>query len=160
MSHVAFLDGGSEITYNYGGGLDNENCEDIGTISGAGNLPVVLINPTHDIPAMPEGFLGLASLSLFENPGVKTWVIEVGAPGANGTYINSGCDAHNNEITNLLDSGLEAVDTRAAFGENGSVEGDTFESGEISPLAYTFNAKLTIPNIVPQSPHDPSVHPD
>ena len=102
----------------------------------------------------------MAALNLTEIPDVKTYIIAMDAPGATGTYEVNDCDTRNNEVVDLVGSGLHAVNIRAAFGENGTVEGGEFLSDVISPLGYSFSTTVSLPTMVPQPEHDPSVYPD
>lgn len=159
-ANSALLDGLSEITYSYNGELDNTACNDPGTISGGGTLPVVLFNPAPVPPVATEGFAGAIALNLMDNPGVKTYIIGLGAPGSLGTYSNPDCQERHNDMIDLVASGLGAVEIKASFGDLGAVQSGVFVSDEISPFGYTFTTTLTLPTMVPQPVHDPLVYPD
>lgn len=160
-NHISFLEGSSEITYNYFGNLKHGACEETGTITGSGTLPVIPLNPMPTLPpGIPEGLLGQSALNLIENPGVKTWIILMDAPGSTGTYNVANCETWDGNKDDLVGRGLHALGIRTPFIDNGTISGGTFVSDPINPSGFNYTADLQFPDIVPQPPHDPTVYPD
>ena len=157
--NTTFLGEPSEISYSYSGQLDNSGCQNTGTISGSNTLPVILQNPSPIPPDSEDGFFGVITLDLLENPGVETYRIDLIAPGSAGTYSNIDCN-HDNEVIDLVDIGLSNVDIGAEYGANGNVVGGDFSSEETSVAGYTLHAELTLPTMAPEPAHDPALYPD
>jgi hypothetical protein len=156
----AYFAGASELSYNYFGNLTTTSCPFSGSVSGGGTLPALLLDPTSPPPPEAMGFLGSATLSLLDPPSVPLYVLGLSAPGATATYANAGCPNFDGLETDLISFGLGSTQIKAAPGEMGTIEGGEFVSDPIPVLGFEFTTTITLPTLVPQSPHDPDTYPD